>query len=82
MGFSHVLHAAIGLLVIEGRLSYRRLQLEFDLTDAQLEALRFELIQVKGLAVDHHGEILAWAGDPEAIAERAPRPALATWPAL
>jgi class 3 adenylate cyclase/predicted ATPase len=79
--FSHVLHAVVGLLVIEGRLSYRRLQAEFGLDDTQLEALRFELTEVKRLAVDQHGEILAWAGNGEAIAERAPRPALATWPA-
>jgi hypothetical protein len=31
VNFSHVRHAVIGLLVIEGRLSYRRLQAEFDL---------------------------------------------------
>ena len=29
--FGHVLHAVVGLLVIEGRVSYRRLQAEFDL---------------------------------------------------
>jgi class 3 adenylate cyclase len=78
--FDHVLHAVVGLLVIEGRLSYRRLQAEFGLDDSQLEALRFELTEVKCLAVDQHGEILAWAGNGEAIAERAPRPALATPP--
>ncbi len=82
MNFSHVLHAVIGLLVIEGRLSYRRLQAEFDLDDAELEALRFELTEVKRLAVDRQGEILAWAGDGVAIAEPAPRPAPARQPAL
>jgi class 3 adenylate cyclase/predicted ATPase len=81
VNFSHVLHAVIGLLVIEGRLSYRRLQAEFDLSDSQLEALRFELTEVKRLAVDQQGEILAWAGDGEAIAQPAPRPALAAQPA-
>ncbi len=81
MNFSHVVHAVIGLLVIEGRLSYRRLQAEFDLSDSQLEALRFELTEVKRLAVDQRGEILAWAGSGEAIAQPAPRPAFATQPA-
>ena len=76
------LHAAIGLLVIEGRLSYRRLQAEFDLNDTQLEALRFELVEVKRLAVDQDGEILAWAGDGEAMVDRAHRPALAAMPAF
>ena len=61
--FGHVLHAVVGLLVIEGRVSYRRLQAEFDLDAAKLEALRFELTEVKGLAVDQGGETLAWAGN-------------------
>ncbi len=60
MTFSRVLHAAIGLLVLEGRLSYRRLKVEFELDDRQLEALRFELTEVKRLAVDCAGEWLAW----------------------
>jgi len=75
--FSHVLHAVIGLLVIEGRLSYRRLQAEFDLTETELEAIRFELSEVKRLALDQGGEILTWAGDGEAMVARANRPALA-----
>ncbi len=78
MNFSHILHAVIGLLVVEGRLSYRRLQAEFALDDAQLEALRFELTEVKHLAVDQCGEVLAWADDGEAIARPALRPAFAT----
>lgn len=77
MNFCHVLHAAIGLLVIEGRLSYQRLRAEFDLDDSQLQALRFELTEVKGLAVDQDGEILAWAGAGDAILARAHRPTLA-----
>ena len=82
VNFSHILHAVIGLLVIEGRLSYRRLQAEFDLNDSQLEALRFELTEVKRLAVDQQGEILAWAGDGQAIADRAAAPGhCATQPA-
>ena len=63
--FSRVLHAAIGLLVMEGRLSYRRLQAEFDLNDTQFEAIRFELTEVRRLAVDQDGVILVWAGDGE-----------------
>ncbi len=75
MNFSHVLHAAIGLLVLEGRLSYRRLKVEFELDDTQLEALRFELTEVKHLAVDCAGEWLAWAPDGAAIARTSDRPA-------
>jgi class 3 adenylate cyclase/tetratricopeptide (TPR) repeat protein len=80
MNFSQVLHAAIGLLVIEGRLSYRRLQAEFGLNDAQLDALRFELTEVKGLAVDQDGAILVWAGDGGTMVDGAYRPALAPKP--
>jgi hypothetical protein len=62
--FSHVLHAAIGLLVIEGSLSYRRLQAEFDLNDSQLEALKFELVEVNAwpsikMAKSLHGRATA-----------------------
>jgi len=78
--FWHVLHAAIGLLVIEGRLSYRRLQAEFDLDDRQLETLRFELTEVKRLALDQDGELLVWVGDGAALAEGAPPAALAVRP--
>jgi class 3 adenylate cyclase len=80
--FSRVLHAAIGLLVIEGRISYRRLQAEFDLNDTQLDALRFELTEVKGLAIDQDGQLLVWAGDGSAMVNRAHRPALVAAPAF
>jgi class 3 adenylate cyclase/energy-coupling factor transporter ATP-binding protein EcfA2 len=73
VNFSHVLHAAIGLLVVEGRLSYRRLKVEFELDDSQLEALRFELTEVKHLAVDCAGECLAWAPDGAALAQTSDR---------
>jgi class 3 adenylate cyclase/predicted ATPase len=38
------------------------LRQEFGLDDAGLEALKFQLIQVKGIAVDQNGEFLVWAG--------------------
>ena len=82
MKFWHVLHAAIGLLVVEGRLSYRRLQAEFDLDDRQLDALRFELTEVKRLAVDQDGELLAWIGDGGLVGAAAPRAALVAQPRL
>jgi class 3 adenylate cyclase/predicted ATPase len=80
--FSYAFHAAIGLLVIEGRVSYRRLQAEFDLNDTQLDALRFELTEVKGLAVDQGGQVLVWAGNGSAMIDHAHRPALAARPTL
>ena len=41
----------IGLLQWAGRVSYRALQVEFDLEEATLEALKVELIQVKRLLI-------------------------------
>jgi hypothetical protein len=53
MKFYNIQLMTVGLLVIEGRISYRRLKREFDLDDAYLEDLRHELIQVRQLAIDH-----------------------------
>jgi class 3 adenylate cyclase len=79
VNFSQILYSAIGLLVIEGRLSYRRLRAEFHLDDAQLEALKFELVEVKRLAADQEGELLMWIGD--ATVNRTPRSTLTVKPA-
>jgi hypothetical protein len=62
--FRDVLAQVIGLLVLEGRLSYRALAVQFDLDDESLEALRIELVRIKRLAIDEDGESLAWAGRP------------------
>ena len=63
MRFFEILAMTVGLLHRERRISYRALKREFDLDDAYLEDLRFELICVRGVAVDQGGEFLAWAGD-------------------
>jgi hypothetical protein len=52
MDFTRVLQAAVGILVLEGRISYRRLKTEFDLSDAQLKAIKFEIAKVRQLAVN------------------------------
>src|SRR5262245_48067022 len=62
MRFRDVLAQVIGLLVLEGRVSYRALALQFDLDEEYLDAIRVELIRVKRLAVDEDGESLAWVG--------------------
>jgi hypothetical protein len=64
MRFRDVLAQVIGLLVLEGRVSYRALAFQFDLDDESLDALRIELVRVKRLAIDEDGESLAWAGRP------------------
>ncbi|HSA80568.1 MAG TPA: adenylate/guanylate cyclase domain-containing protein [Geminicoccaceae bacterium] len=57
------------------RISYRALGQEFELDDAGLEALRFELVQVERIARDQDGEILVWAGEGLATVERPSAPA-------
>ncbi len=45
MRFSAIVKEAIALLQDSGRMSYLALQMEFDLSDKQLEALKVELIE-------------------------------------
>jgi class 3 adenylate cyclase/predicted ATPase len=60
--FSETIEQASDLLQRKGRLSYRTLKLEFDLSDEQLDALKEELIEVQELAVDKDGKMLVWVG--------------------
>ena len=57
------------------RISYRSLKREFDLDDACLADLRFELVQVEQIALDQDGEILVWVGEGSATVESASPPA-------
>ena len=63
MTFQEVLAQVITWLEHDKRLSYRALQRQFDLDTAYLDDLKFELIEVKQLAVDQDGTILVWTGD-------------------
>jgi class 3 adenylate cyclase len=76
MRFSDIIAQAKALLQREGRLTYRSLKREFDLDDAMLEDLKFELIEGQELAVDKDGKMLVWTGaTPVTSAEpRVPRP--------
>ena len=62
MKFSEVVAQTLTWLQREGRVSYRALRLEFDLTEDVLDALKEELIEVKELAVDKDGKMLVWKG--------------------
>jgi class 3 adenylate cyclase len=66
--FVAVVDQAIALLRQRGRLTYRTLQLQFQLDDAHLEALKDELIEGQRLAVDEAGRVLVWTGAPGATA--------------
>ena len=60
MKFYEILTQVIGRLVLEGRVTYRALQRDFDLDDALLADLREELIVAKQLALDEDGRVLVW----------------------
>src|SRR5712691_8443759 len=62
MAFEEVLDQAIAMLQRRGRLTYRTLQLQFQLDEAHLEALKDELIYGQRLAVDEDGRVLVWTG--------------------
>jgi hypothetical protein len=60
--FVAVVDQAIALLRQRGRLTYRTLQLQFQLDDAHLEALKDELIEGQRLAMDEESRVLVWTG--------------------
>src|SRR5215471_16903560 len=74
MKFSEVVGQTLAWLQREGRVSYRALRLEFDLTEDVLDALKEELIEVKELAVDKDGKMLVWTG-ASPVPSSSPRPA-------
>jgi class 3 adenylate cyclase len=84
MDFVAVVNQAIALLSQRGRLTYRTLQLQFQLDDAHLAALTDELIEGQRLAVDEAGRVLIWTGAPgtTAPAAAAPTPLAYTPPYL
>jgi class 3 adenylate cyclase len=85
MDFVAVVDQAIDFLRQQGRLTYRTLQLQFQLDDAHLEALKDELIEGQRLAVDKADRVLVWTGAPGAAAPGetpAPAPRADTPPSL
>ena len=62
MDFVAVVDQAITLLRQRGRVTYRTLQLQFQLDAAHLEALKDELIEGQRVAVDEAGRVLVWTG--------------------
>ncbi|MBI3798409.1 MAG: hypothetical protein HY268_15780, partial [Deltaproteobacteria bacterium] len=57
-----VIDQVTALLQTRGRLSYRALQLQFQLEDVHLEALKAELIDAQRVAADEDGKVLVWTG--------------------
>ena len=64
MTFDDILDQAIEMLRRRQRVSYRALKRQFDLDDAYLDDLKFEIITVQQCAVDLDGAMLVWTGDP------------------
>src|SRR5207249_9376617 len=63
MKFFELVDQVMALLQREGRVSYRALKLEFELNDETFEALKEEIIDIKGLATDKDGKMLVWTGN-------------------
>ncbi len=50
------------LLQAKGRVTYRLLQVQFQLSDDALAALKEELIESEQVAIDKDGKVLVWIG--------------------
>ena len=62
MTFEEVLDQAMAMLQRRRRLTYRTLQLHFQLDDEHLDTLKDELIYGQRLAMDEDGRVLVWTG--------------------
>jgi class 3 adenylate cyclase/predicted ATPase len=60
MDFYAVLDQVVALLRSRRRVSYRALQLQFQLDDATIEALKDELIHAQHVALDEDDRIMVW----------------------
>jgi Adenylate and Guanylate cyclase catalytic domain len=64
MTFEEILNQAGEMLRRRGRVSMRSLIRNFDLDEAAAEDLKFELTEVKRIAVADEKSILTWIGEP------------------
>jgi class 3 adenylate cyclase len=64
MTFYELLDQVLALLQRHGRVSYRALQVQFQLDEARLALLKEELIDIQHCAQDHDGRMLVWIGAP------------------
>ena len=60
MTFEEIVDQAIAMLERRGRVTYRMLKVQFQLSDEQLEALKEELLYGQHPAVDEEGKVLVW----------------------
>lgn len=62
MEFFAILDQVMELLRQRHRVTYRALQLQFQLDDASLAVLKEELLTAQRVAVDENGVVLVWVG--------------------
>jgi class 3 adenylate cyclase len=74
MDFYEIFDQVIDLLKQRGRVSYRALKMQFELSDDGIEALKDELIYAKKLAVDEENRVLVWTGETASVQEVASQP--------
>src|SRR4029450_2138360 len=72
MTFEEILDQAIAMLQRRGRLTYGALKLQVQLEDAQLAALKDELLYSQPHVVDDAGRGLVWTGDTDTAPTLAP----------
>src|SRR5215510_5450131 len=75
MTFEEILDQAIAMLQRRGRVTYRTLQLQFQLDDDHLAALKDELLFAYPEVHDEAGRGLIWTGAPDTVAAAASAPA-------
>ncbi len=75
MTSEEILNQTLALLQRQGRVSYRALKRQFDLDDAYIEDLKFELIEVHQMAADQNDTMLVWTGDKGLVSAPASPPA-------
>jgi hypothetical protein len=66
MTFEEILDHAIAMLQRRRRVAYRTLQVQFNLDENALEALKDELIYAQQVARDEDGRVLIWIESAEA----------------
>jgi class 3 adenylate cyclase len=62
MTFEEILDQAMAMLQRRRRMAYRTLQVQFNLDDTALEALKDELLYAQQVAQDEDGRVLVWTG--------------------
>jgi hypothetical protein len=76
MDFFEILNQVIDLLRRRGRVTYRALQLQFQLDDNSLAVLKDELIKAQRVAADEYNEVLVWVGSVDSTPAPALHPSL------